>query len=52
MYAISNKHRDEILFLLDAIEKLTGNDNRTANIKRKARIVKRVLSKKEVKKVV
>jgi hypothetical protein len=38
MYAISNSQQEEIRSLLAALSQLPGNDNRTANLKRKAKI--------------
>ncbi len=45
MYAISNKQREEILMLLAALQSLPGEDNRTANIKRRAKVTINKLNK-------
>jgi len=39
MYAISNKQREDIIKLLAALRGLTGDDTRTANVKRVAKII-------------
>ena len=45
MYAISNKHFEEILELLESLKDLPGKDVRTINKKRRAVVLARKLNK-------
>lgn len=46
MVVISNRHRDELLLFLDALQGLPATDKRTYNLKRRALIVWKKLSEK------
>lgn len=45
MYAISNRHFEEILEMLESLKDLPGKDLRTINKKRRAEIIIRKLNK-------
>lgn len=45
MYAISNRHFEEILEMLESLKDLPGTDVRTINKKRRAEIIIRKLNK-------
>lgn len=45
MYAISNRHLDEIIELLESLKDLPGTDVRTINKKRRAGIIIKKLTK-------
>jgi len=46
MYAISDRHRDEIIAMLTAFASLSGGDRRTANLRRRALLIARLLGRK------
>lgn len=46
MIVISNRHREELLLFLDALQDLPAMSNRTYNLKRRALIVRKKLSEK------
>lgn len=46
MYAISDRHRDEIIAMLTAFASLAGGDRRAANLRRRALLIARLLGRK------
>lgn len=46
MYAISDRHRDEIIAMLTAFASLSGGDRRTADLRRRALLIARLLGRK------
>ena len=46
MYAISDRHRDEIIAMLTAFASLSEGDRRLANLRRRALLIARLLGRK------